>query len=74
MILYTPLSEHDIFPVDDQEYEQFKWVEVEGKMIKVQKQNDGSYTILQFLSTNPQDYLNTSYIPGQQIYLNESDS
>ncbi|TCT26712.1 YlzJ-like protein [Melghiribacillus thermohalophilus] len=73
MILYTPLSEHDIFPVDETEYDQWKWVAIEGKMVKVQRQDDGSYEIVQFISTNPQDYLNTSYMPGRRIYLNENE-
>ncbi|GAA0495963.1 hypothetical protein GCM10008986_23530 [Salinibacillus aidingensis] len=69
MILYTPLSEHDIFPPDEEEYSQCKWVTVENRVLKVQDMKDGSYEILQTMSTDPNDYLNQQYTPGNRIRL-----
>ncbi|SET39864.1 YlzJ-like protein [Salinibacillus kushneri] len=69
MILYTPLSEHDIFPPDEEEYNQYKWVTVENRVMKVQDLKDGTYEILQTLSTDPNDYLNNQFTPGTRIRL-----
>ena len=67
MIHYTPLSESDIYPSMQQHYNNYETIEVQGKMIQVEKLENGSYRIVQLLSTNPQDYLNSSIAPGEII-------
>ncbi|WP_102028274.1 YlzJ-like family protein [Salirhabdus sp. Marseille-P4669] len=69
MILYTPLSMDDIFPEDEREYEKHKWINVEGKMMKVYDHNDGTVELTQMISTNPNDYLDTRYMPGSRLKL-----
>ncbi|WP_186577416.1 YlzJ-like family protein [Aquibacillus kalidii] len=67
MILYTPLSETDIYPVSSDSYTKFQTIEVNGKRLTVEDLQDGSYRIVQLLSTNPHDYLNANFTPGQII-------
>ena len=67
MILYTPLSEHDIFPTDQSIFDNRKVVNTNDQTMLVDSLGDGSYRIVQLLSTNPQDYLSQSLTPGEII-------
>lgn len=62
MILYTPLSKEDIFPEEGTHNRQF--VSYQGKTLCVDQLEDGSYSLVQILSTDPQDYLDPSLSPG----------
>lgn len=64
MILYTPLCQTDIFPNDDSVQDKRQCVTHGGKLLYVEQLNDGSYELLQLLSTDPQDFLNANYTPG----------
>ncbi|MFD2044160.1 YlzJ-like family protein [Ornithinibacillus salinisoli] len=64
MILYTPLSESDIFPHDPGESNNRECISYNGKQVFVERNNDGTYQLLQLLSTNPQDFLDANYTPG----------
>lgn len=66
MILYTPLSNEDIYPAEDQS--NYEYVNVDGKTVCVDEQ-EGKHTIVQLLSTNPHDYMSTSFQPGEEIKL-----
>ncbi|WP_226034891.1 YlzJ-like family protein [Aquibacillus saliphilus] len=67
MILYTPLSESDIYPTEQKDYDKCQTVNYQGRMVQVEKQDDGSFRILQLLSTDPNDYLDNSFTPGEII-------
>ncbi|MGM8366473.1 YlzJ-like family protein [Virgibacillus sp. W0181] len=62
MILYTPLCESDIFPNDKVDNREF--ISYQGKTVLAERNNEGSYQMLQLLSTDPQDFLNENYVPG----------
>ncbi|WP_205520092.1 YlzJ-like family protein [Virgibacillus doumboii] len=64
MILYTPLSETDIFPGSDKDFTNRHCVTYQGKDMFVEETEDGKYQLLQLLSTDPQDFLNSDYNPG----------
>jgi hypothetical protein len=64
MILYTPLSESDIFPTAENVYSNRQCITYEGRTCFVEKNSNGEYQIIQLLSTDPQDYLNQKYTPG----------
>ncbi|MFC0301365.1 YlzJ-like family protein [Virgibacillus soli] len=64
MILYTPLSESDIFPQDENEFGKRHCVSHGGKTLYVEEQADGSFQLLQLLSTDPNDFLDQQYNPG----------
>lgn len=64
MILYTPLCQSDIFPINDDDFSKYQFVSYQGKLMRVEEVDKGSYELLQLLSTDPQDFLNTNYSPG----------
>ncbi|MFB1049517.1 YlzJ-like family protein [Paraliobacillus sp. JSM ZJ581] len=65
MILYTPLTHNDIFVTTQEQYDKQKMIEIAGKRLLVDCLNDGTYRVVQLLSTNPKDYLETSLQPGE---------
>ncbi len=71
MIHYTPLSEHDIYEDDPTSYEKQHIVSLNGKSMKVNQMDDGSYQLVQLLSTDPQDYLDQRYIPGTILSVSD---
>ena len=64
MILYTPLSENDIFPTSEADFKKRCCISHNGKSLYVEENSDGSYQLLQLLSTDPNDFMDTTYIPG----------
>lgn len=66
MILYTPLCKEDIFPDENQTNHTF--VHVNGKTVCVDEQ-EGMYTVVQLLSTNPHDFMDASLQPGEEIKM-----
>ncbi|WP_087972853.1 YlzJ-like family protein [Oceanobacillus rekensis] len=67
MILYTPLAQNDIFPMDLSEYDKIASVTYNGRTIHAERLQDGTYQIQQLLSSDPQDFLNTDFSPGRII-------
>lgn len=63
-MLYTPLSENDIFPSSETEFSKRKCVSYKGRSLYVEQMNDGSYELLQLLSTDPQDFMDGTFAPG----------
>lgn len=64
MILYTPLSETDVFPSSDEDFQKRHCVSCNGKQMYVEEMEDGQFQVLQLLSTDPQDFMNSEYTPG----------
>ncbi|QTM99466.1 hypothetical protein ERJ70_09205 [Sediminibacillus dalangtanensis] len=67
MILYTPLTEDEIFGVDQEAFANRQFININGRTVHVERNKDGSYSILQLISTDPQDYLDETYTPGTII-------
>lgn len=65
MILYTPLSQDDIFPSNASSYNNRQCITYEGKTCYVEKNSNGEYQLIQLLSTDPQDFLNENFTPGR---------
>ncbi|SDQ59329.1 YlzJ-like protein [Virgibacillus subterraneus] len=63
-MLYTPLSETDIFPYSEKDFSNRHCVSYKGKDLYVEQTEDGSYQLLQLLSSDPQDFMNSDYNPG----------
>lgn len=63
-MLYTPLSETDIFPASEKEFTNRHYVSYQGKELYVEQTGDGNYQLLQLLSTDPHDFMNSNYNPG----------
>lgn len=68
MVLYTLLHRDEIFPNDDQSY---KFIQYDGKTCHVRKNEWGGLQIVQLISTDPNDFLNAQYSPGNIIPGNE---
>ncbi|MBA2174053.1 YlzJ-like family protein [Halobacillus locisalis] len=65
MILYTPLSEHDIFPRQDESnvvYHKHK-----NCPVKCMDDGNGKRQIVQVLSTDPSHYMDPELQPGQWL-------
>lgn len=67
MVLYTPLVESDIFPATYDIERQF--ISYEGRTLQVTQLDGGEYQIEQLLSTDPKDFLNHQFNPGNIISL-----
>lgn len=67
MILYTPLSSHDVFPYENEGQAHFHVVSLEGTSLYVKQTDKEQLEIIQVLSTDPQDFLNEHIQPGQKI-------
>ncbi|QKY69074.1 YlzJ-like family protein [Lentibacillus sp. CBA3610] len=63
-MLYTPLSTTDIFPSSEQEFQKRQCISHNGKQLYVEEMEDGQFQVLQLLSTDPQDFMNSDYLPG----------
>lgn len=65
MILYTPLSAADIFP--EEQGIRSELINCNGKQFLAKNLDNGTYEIEQLLSTDPHDYLNADYMPGNML-------
>lgn len=61
---YTPLDMNDIFPGDTELMAKRQCVNCNGKMLYVEQKDEGNYEVLQLLSTDPQDFMDTRFTPG----------
>ena len=61
MVLYTPLTHEEIFPYEQTKEEVLQY---NGKMVYAMKTETGEMRLIRLMSTNPQDYLNSSLQPG----------
>ncbi|GFZ82982.1 hypothetical protein GCM10010978_24520 [Compostibacillus humi] len=66
-MLYTPLDYSEIFPPSDEEFANRKYVNHEGKLFVIDKTEEGTYQLVQLISSNPHDYLNNDYLPGTTL-------
>ncbi|MQR88771.1 hypothetical protein GFV16_23175 [Bacillus megaterium] len=66
MILYTMMPQELIFQQSyQQEQSQPKLINHNGIPVVVEENEQKQQQIVRILSTNPQDYLNENYYPGQ---------
>ncbi|WP_430785835.1 YlzJ-like family protein [Virgibacillus flavescens] len=63
MILYTPLSEADIFPSQNDNSQRSVIIH-QNRSVYVEKNEEGNYQVVQLLSTDPEDFMNAQYQPG----------
>lgn len=64
MVLYTPLSIDDIYPAPTSKQ---KMLSYQGKTIIVEETNEQQLQLIQLISTDPNDYLQTNLMPGTVI-------
>lgn len=61
---YTPLDVHDIYPVDEELLNKRHCVNCNGKRLYVEQKDNGQYEVLQLLSTDPKDFMDAQFLPG----------
>lgn len=64
MVLYTPLSMHEIYPDETKPY---KIISYRGKTVVAEQREDHQFQLVQLLSTDPQDFLEQSFVPGSLL-------
>ncbi len=66
MILYTVIPHEDIFLQSEQESNKVMTVAINNVQLVVQQRND-KWEIVRLLSSDPNDYLNARFQPGQLL-------
>jgi hypothetical protein len=66
VILYTVIPNEHVFPTADSDYAGQMMIERQGIPMIVQ-QVDQQYRIVRLMSSDPADYLNEQFCPGQYI-------
>lgn len=69
MILYTMMPRELIFSFDQAEYGKYSTINHNGIPLLVELASDGDFQVVRVLSSNPQHFLDSRYIPGSKISL-----
>ncbi len=64
MILYTPLCNEDIFP--EEAGRNLQYIDYQGRKVFIDE-TEGKATVVQLVSTNPHDYIDPTFSPGNEI-------
>jgi len=67
MVLYTPLTDAEIFPSDPDDTFLMTY---KGQTVVCRETECGSIQVVQLLSTDPQHFLHDAFTPGTTIYSN----
>ncbi len=66
MLLYTPLPAEQVLEGSDKEIN-IEEINYKGIKIQVEDINGKNYKIMRLISSNPNDYLNPEFQPGNMI-------
>jgi hypothetical protein len=69
MIIYTTIPLELVFEGFDQYQPKFEEIEYQGVKLMIEPQGPYQAKIVRLLSSNPRDYLNPRYSPGNTIYF-----
>jgi hypothetical protein len=67
MILYTMMPEELVFPTNESEFGNQRYVELNGVSMLVNELSPQCCEIVRIVSTDPQHYLDAQYYPGQRV-------
>lgn len=68
MILWTPMQLELVFEgLEEMCPPEYSQISYQGVPMLVERTPSGKAKIVRLLSTNPQDYLNASYVPGNIV-------
>lgn len=68
MILWTPMQLELVFEgLEEMRPPEHSQITYQGVPMMVERTTSGKAKIIRLLSTNPQDYLNVSYAPGNFV-------
>ncbi|MGB9678613.1 MAG: YlzJ-like family protein [Thermoanaerobacteraceae bacterium] len=68
-MLYTIIPFELIFSVQNEQKLNYISVNINNKVILIEKGEDGNFKISRLYSTDPSDYLNSKYTPGKIINI-----
>lgn len=66
-VLYTPLALEDVFSQDDPQEAVNECRMVRGRWCLIRKEPSGARRIERLLSTDPADFLEDTWMPGQPV-------
>jgi len=72
MILYTMMPQEFIYPISENDYNKQKIVDINGVSLIVEETSLRNYQVIRVLSTNPNDFLNDLYTPGNKVNIIQS--
>lgn len=62
MIHYTPLHQQEIFPIDQEVYQNQVMIKQGNSVYYFERLNEQDYRVAQIISTNPYDYMQHDHI------------
>lgn len=69
MIFYSIIPHEAVFTGDDEHAEAQMPITINGVQLIVQPYSDQEWQVVRLISSNPSDFLNEKYQPGQLISL-----
>jgi len=69
MIIYTPLPIESVLNNPEEHQPQYMEINYQGKKVIVESVDAYQAKIVQLISSNPNDYLDSSYTPGKIIHF-----
>ena len=67
MIMYTLMPPELVFPASDDDFAKQTVVNINGVKVVIQPHSQHQWQIVRLLSSNPSDFLNEKFQPGQLI-------
>ncbi|WP_083248315.1 YlzJ-like family protein [Desulfuribacillus stibiiarsenatis] len=69
MIIYTPLPIESVLQSSEEVQPTYIEIEYEGRLVQLETIDNYQAKIVRLVSSNPNDYLNNTYMPGKIIYF-----
>ncbi|OWZ84305.1 YlzJ-like family protein [Natranaerobius trueperi] len=69
MILYTPVALEDVHKGQSDNQQQFHEIEHKGRTVIVEPVNSFQGKVVRLISTDPNDFLDPTYQPGNMISI-----
>lgn len=69
MIIYTPLPIEAVLNHQEEHQPQYAEINYQGKKVVVESLGAYQAKIVQLISSNPNDYLDSAYTPGKIIHF-----
>ncbi|WP_096199418.1 YlzJ-like family protein [Bacillus sp. FJAT-45350] len=67
MILYTTVPQELIYPEQEESFAKQQTIEIAGGLLVVEAVSESEYKVIRLISSDPMQYLNSSYSPGAVI-------
>ncbi|OEH85968.1 hypothetical protein BHU72_03660 [Desulfuribacillus stibiiarsenatis] len=68
-MIYTPLPIESVLQSSEEVQPTYIEIEYEGRLVQLETIDNYQAKIVRLVSSNPNDYLNNTYMPGKIIYF-----